>query len=469
MAEYGMIYDTSDIKKQLVNANRDYTGRKTWENLYSSVDLAKRQQLGELEQDYAKAISDAYAASYQSDVAIASSNLGQGYKQLALDETEIALQQAYDSYRQNYLQGVGEIEEASAEAKTNINAALTEQAEFTKQFANAPYEYLQYVFDKYAEGDDADNIFLTDEMWKRYTYTDETGETLLKSWEDIAAYGAYEEHADAFGNLQKEWTGLYDESGNLTIKGADFYDQMINQLAYEGSDLSFGKWLAETNEELYNWSQSYNPYDYTEAGTNVGSFKTLVGLTSTDEEYSFIERFGGISRNELDVMYSKFTDKANESVDTSGKNSKNTLSQYVSLTNELKTLTDNLGITESLENEMGMSFDDLAKYIFDLQSGTKSNKDMWLQGVGTSLMSTGSGMAGGLAASFNPAGAIIGGIAGLLTSTVTAAMQSKKTKRQNVELAKAGHKAYNDLVRELVAYSYSQQRQKQGEFYKRNK
>ena len=49
MSEYGMIYDTSSIKQQLKEANRDYIGRKTWENLYAGIDIAKKQQIGVLE------------------------------------------------------------------------------------------------------------------------------------------------------------------------------------------------------------------------------------------------------------------------------------------------------------------------------------------------------------------------------------------------------------------------------------
>ena len=68
-----MIYDTSSIKQQLKEANRDYIGRKTWENLYAGIDIAEKQQIGALKQDYAKAMSDAYATAYKN----AGSYLGQ--------------------------------------------------------------------------------------------------------------------------------------------------------------------------------------------------------------------------------------------------------------------------------------------------------------------------------------------------------------------------------------------------------
>ena len=52
MAEYGYVMPVSEYKKQLAEANRDYRGRKTWENLYGSIDLAKQQQIGQLTKDY---------------------------------------------------------------------------------------------------------------------------------------------------------------------------------------------------------------------------------------------------------------------------------------------------------------------------------------------------------------------------------------------------------------------------------
>ena len=83
MAKYGMIFDTSDIKSQLAQANRDYYGRKVWENLYGSIDYAKQKQLGKLQQDYSSAVNEAYASAHLANRNIAASNLGGGYKAAA--------------------------------------------------------------------------------------------------------------------------------------------------------------------------------------------------------------------------------------------------------------------------------------------------------------------------------------------------------------------------------------------------
>lgn len=500
MAQYGMIYDAASIKSQLAEANRDYYGRKTWEDLYGSIEYAKQKQIGQLEQDYSTAMAEAYASAYRANQGIAASNLGEGYKIAAMEETDLALEEAYNAYKQNYLSGVAEIETAAAQQTQTVTDALTEQAEYVRDFANTPYQYLQYVFEQYGEGEQSENIFYNEEMWKRYTkeVKDEqgnlTGERELKSWEELADYGAYEEITDEFGNVQKQWTGLYDEQGNLTVKGADFFDQMINQLAYEGRGISFGQWLSENNQELYDWSQSYNPYDYTEASSNAGSFKTMVGLTSTDEKYTFMERFGGLSKSEVDKMYSGFTSKLTELnskvTQSSGRDAKEITNEFTGLTAEIGKLTDQLGITADIESELGMSLDDLGKYLANNASNAVSNGDIWLQGILNTLASAGAGAATGAvigaktgtaagtvmlpalgtaagAGAGTASGAIIGAIVGLIVGVGTSINQSEQTKAQNRALTQASRDAYDDLVTTLITYSQNKQRQAQIDYYKK--
>lgn len=500
MPQYGMIYDTATIKSQLAEANRDYNGRKTWENLYGSIDYAKQKQIGQLEQDYSSALAEAYASAYRTNQDIAASNLGEGYKVAAMEETDLALEEAYNAYRQNYLSAVAEIETSAAQQTQMVTDALSEQAGYIKDFANAPYQYLQYLFERYGEGNQSENIFYNEELWKRYTneVKDEkgklTGERELKSWEEIVKYGAYEEITDEFGEVQKQWTGLYDDQGNLTIKGADFFDQMMNQLADEGRGISFGNWLAEYNPELYDWSQSYNPYDYTEAGSNEGSFKTMVGLTSTDEQYTFMERFGGLSKSEVDAMYSRFTSKLtelnNKINNSSGRNAKEITNDFIGLTAEIGKLTKQLGIAQDIEDEIGMSLDDLGKYLAANAANAVSNGDIWWDGIlntatvalegavagqvagmiiggtaGTAALPVAGTAAGAGIGKYG--GAIIGGILGLILGVGMNIDASERTKEQNRALEKASRDAYNDLVTTLISYSQYKQRQAQIDYYKK--
>lgn len=127
MPEYGAIFTTDNIKRQLVNMNRDYTGRKSWEKLYGDVGLSTTRQLNAISEDYSQAMSDAYAAAYTNKLSAASSNLGEGYKTAIENELDTALENAYDSYRANYLEAVADIESNAAAAESTIDEVLTKQ------------------------------------------------------------------------------------------------------------------------------------------------------------------------------------------------------------------------------------------------------------------------------------------------------------------------------------------------------
>lgn len=447
MTETGMIFDTNSIKKQLVEANRDYTGRKIWENLYGSVNLAEQQQLNALKQDYTKAVSDAYASAYESKQAVAASNIGEGYKLGAMSDIDATLEEAYNSYRNRYLSGVSDVEASAASANEAISEKLGEQAEYTRQLANIPYDYLTYLFNTYAEGNDEDNIFKTNPLWSKYTYTDENGDMQLRSWSDIK-----------LGNEQNNQEGMFDAYGNLTSVGSDFYDQMFNDLATKNSKFSFGNWLAENNSELFDWATANSPYAYTQGGTNLAAFKTLVGMKSTDEQYSFIERAGGLSHSQIDEMFSKFTDKA-ATLDERLKQgkSKDNIKEFEGMVSEIEAITDSLGITEQLENDIGTDLKTLAEQLSALANNAKGDWETALAAGGAGLVAGGSfvgvGAKTGLIATIP--GAIATAVLAALAFSATTISTVSQVKKQNKALEQQANQAYLDLVSKLVEYSHS--------------
>lgn len=489
-----MIFDTNTIKSQLNEANRDYMGRKTWENLYGSIDLAKQAQTSQLESDYASAISSAYASAYRNEADVLASNLGTGYKLDMISDIDKSLQEAYDSYRNNYLQGVSEIESNASEATANVTSALEQQTEYTKQFASKPYEYLQWLFDKYSEAEDKDNIFVNDKLWSRYTTVDpETNERQLKSWEDIANVGASEEYVDNLGMTQKEWSGMFDDQGNLTVKGAEFYDQMLNDFANRDPSLSFGNWLYNTDEELYNWAKSYDPYNYTEARTNLGSFQTMVGLTSKDQEYSFIERFGGLTENEMNNMYSEFTADINKLDKAKKGDDKAVIKSISNMTSQIEQLTERLGIKDDIEKQMNMTFSDLSERLANNVNKAKSKGEIWSNSITAGL--SGAIMGGGMGASAAKVGTklaanaaakgalsaplagataasstipVVGWIAAAIVAAASATYsgisKANEIKQTNKELKQKAKDEYTTLVANLVAYSRQKRRSAQQSF-----
>lgn len=462
-----MIFSTEDIKRQLAKYNKDYTGKYTWQNAFGQIDLSKQAQLSTAEYDYSKAMADAYYASYANSNSIRNSNLGQGYKDMAIAELDLALEQAYDSNRNAYVNAVTEIENAANAATAEIDSALTEQAEYVSRFASAPYEYLQWLFNKYSEGDLQNNIFLTNPLWARYTNASDPtvvsnivsgfDELKLKSWDELVH------------------TGLFDEQNNLTVEGADFYDQMLNYFDTTSPEkgYGFGQWLATNHDDLFKWSQQYNPYDATDVGTNLGSFKTLVGLTSADYDYSFIERFGGMSTEDIDNLYSGIISKVNDLntkiENSSGKKAVDTVSEFGAIFDEVKSLTDTLGITDAIENELGMSFDALAKYYSNAAATAKSTDKNFWNAVLTTAAFTGSSAAILGTGTSSWQGAIVGAVIGLIGGIGQSIQDNKNANISNAQLEKSTKESFDNLVHTLVAYSHSMQRQTQGDFYKKNK
>ena len=465
---YGPVYTSESLKQQLKNANRDYYGRKTWQDLYGNISLAEQQSLSALKEDYTSAIGEAYTSSLKNEQNILSSNLAEGYKTEALIANENALEEAFMSYKQNYLSNVAEIESNTAKANQQVTSALETEANYTKLMAEAPYQYLQYMYENYG-----DTELFNEQLWKRYLNEtpilnekgeqqyDEQGNPLydksLKSWEEIVNLGARDEKTG-------EWIGLFDASGNLTIKGQDFYDQMMNQMSYEGRNESFWSWLNKENEELYNWSQSYNPYDYTEQGSNIGSFRTMLGLTSTDEQYSFIERFGGLSEKEVNNMFSNFTNKVEEFSkfnDTwkAGKFTKN----VTDVVNEIKNLTTKLGIENDIGNEFG-GWDKLEKELEKLISQTKTSSEQGFKNIGYTL--GGGALLGGtsFARSGNLALTLASAISGAVVGTITAISETNTQEKLNKQSIEKSKELYLNLVNTLITYSQQKRKDKLNKF-----
>lgn len=334
MAEFGTIGTVEEIKKQLIENNKTYEGLKTWEEMFGSVSLMGKQAESAVTYDYAKAMSEAYASSLQADIDIMSSNLGQGYKQRELEENQLALEEAFKSYQQSYLENMQTVAESTAEAEANVNAQLETQSEYTQKLLNKPYEYLKYMYDTYKDNTELFNSTL----WKRYLNEDGSD---LKSWEEISST-------------------FYDADNNLTIKGAEFYDQMLNQIAsqqltYNENEVtknytSFYEWLRTNDSELAEWYISTNPYDYAPnmmgQSLQSSSFRTLIGEKSYDEAYSFAERFGGMNKKEIDDMFNEFLTTVN-----TGK--KDNIDNMISLIDNIEILAKDLGINDEFEKEFG--------------------------------------------------------------------------------------------------------------------
>lgn len=451
---------TNDVARQLYNLNRQYNGEQTWRKLYQDVSINSQLAQSQLSYDYGSAMNEAYLASLQQANAISGSNLGQGYKERLLEDNQAALEEAFNSYRANYQSNLATISQETATANQAITDELTEQAERTNLMSEKPYEYLQYLYNTYGEGDDKENIFLTEDNWRKYTYTDEDGETHLKTKEMLL-------HGDGSDDFQS----FYDKDGNITLAGADFYDQMLNEFGpiRVGKGLSFSEWLKENDTELFEWASSANAYDYSDKGTNFGSFKTLFGMTSTDETYAFIERFGGLSEQRLTAKFDNFAEKFNDikvKYSDSNGNFKGDKSQAYIEETEL-VVNDLINVAEELGLDVGgIDKDALLTSVQEAYNKNTTEGENWGAGlalVGTGIVSgaaSGAGVGSAAAGVGAVPGAIVGAIVGLAVGIVGAIASTTTRNDSNKNVMTELHNKYIEAVGQLTQYAITQREQK---------
>lgn len=505
MAQYGMVTDVQATKQELRNLNRDYNARRTWAGMETNLALSAQAANAKLGRDYSTAMSDAYNAARLQERSIKASGILGQQGDVLLQQNRAALEEAYNTYMSNLQSGQQSIAEQYAEGITAIDDALTQEAEYQTEYFEKHYDYLEYLYNQYGLGENTlfDNTlwskFLTDELdEKGKPVLDAKGNAVrrLKTKDELYAAGTFIE--DEEGN--KEWTGLFDDEGNLTIAGIDFIDQMQNANI---TGTSFGQYLAQTdidflmdqygytrseaekvaerNAELFEWSNTYNPYDYTPGdGTHKGTFKTMQGMLSTDYTYSFAERFGGLSSKEIDTLFSQFND-ARDAIDKKMSKAKD---KGYSITKEISTLIDSvhdmaeeLGIEADLA-ENGINWDELKAQAVAYHAGTKSGGEMtgkWFGLFGGSAVGgavTGLGIGAGAGTSAGPlgtviggsAGAIIGTIVGAIIGTVTGSIEVDKARKQNQAMAKGSQELFNELLASMSAYAANKKRQREIDF-----
>ena len=321
---YGYVTTAAQYKEDLKRENRDYEGRKTWDAMFSNIDLARQQQISSLQQDYSKAMGEAYASAYNNRTAVAASNIGQGYKLSAYDDIDAALEEAYDTYRANYEQNVSKVNQATNEIAASVDEALTNEAQNYKAVNDSLYPYLQDLWNKFDEGELKDNIFYNNQLWTRYTreQKDETTGEIIK---------------DAEGNIMRELMPfediqsiMYDSDGKITAKGREFIDQMLNDFATDEryNKYSFGAYLSKTNPELLDWLNSRDLYNFTAEGTKYGTYKDMIGPDISDNQYSFIERWGAMNKEEVDAFIEPLVEKWDKFENTALFNNVEEIDEY---------------------------------------------------------------------------------------------------------------------------------------------
>ena len=264
---YGSVFTTDVLKQQLKEANRTYDGRKTFEQLYGNIALAEQKALSSLQQDYSSAVSEAYLSSLGQEQNILSSNLGQGFKERELEENQLALQEAFNAYQQNYIADMQSIQETTAEATGIVTSRLESQADYAKQFYESAYEYLQYLSKNHS-----DSKLWENEYYSRFLNKDSS----LQSWNDIVLN-------------QKLFEGdVFSPEATITNYGTDFYKQILLDQTLQTDVPTYWNWLGTEKSDLFNWVTSTTPYSTEKVGnvvyspTNKDVLQKLLGISPDD-------------------------------------------------------------------------------------------------------------------------------------------------------------------------------------------
>lgn len=467
---------TSDQAKKFLQGMRNATGSRSFGSLYAANELAGMKAEQQVEQQYGEQIGQAYKSAMAQRSNILSSNLGTGYKDAMLGDTDQYLTKAYDQYMSKLSQS----KQAIASSVSKANEAVTEELdktaanvlELNKSYSPYSEYYMEWLKNNLSEEEYSEVVNSAD--WKNYMTADfgddaetkarydeltslEEAGTLspeqeaelkalrasyyrLKSEQELTTPAYVEEVDPETGETYKHWTSIVDDQGNLTEAGINYYDFLENYAATrKDAGPSWEQYLSETNPELLDWAKTYNPYL---AGTNdpfwAGTMRTAHGTMSNDYKYTFLERMGGLSSKQIDSVFGDINKLTNKSIDDINVNDvKGFISQY-------RKLAEQAGLEKVDWDALDKQADVYLQQIKDYEKEIKSAKiGAGIGGAAIALLVIGMAAAtiatGGGAAAVFGAAATAGG-AGGLTSAITNSVDA-------IEALEGDKKAQEDLLK----------------------
>ena len=243
------------VKPLLIDSNRDYMGRSTWQQAFGDVQLQADRAKQQVTGSYDNALADAYISSLQQGQQLLASSLGTGFKEAALKANERTLEDAFESYKANYLSQMQEIDTSAAQATSQIRQALDAQASNVAKYTGYAFDYLPYLYEK------DQSLFEKDPALARFVNRDENGAiTGLKSIDELQE-------------------GMFNKDGSMTEAGIDFLN-MVQNYGRTGNlgQNTFTQFLSEKDKGLLEWLSSADPYS---AGkTNRDTFNDIAGTNS---------------------------------------------------------------------------------------------------------------------------------------------------------------------------------------------
>lgn len=298
---YGINITASDMRNIIEQNDKQQTGIRSWRQLFGNASLGYEAQADALKTDYNKAIADAYAANFQQQNNLMGQGLNVGATQELIGMNRQDLLSAYSNYMRDYQNAQSEVAQTYQDEVGMIDTALNERAENFANLYNSAYQYLakELVGSTHLVTDPDTPLYY--ENKEEGTTTTEGGKGKeyagqAKKPEDIAIGQGLGWLVDPDSGQALPWeqlsTLLFDDSGALTQRGIQYFDQLMNMRpeGYTKADgtavKSFDAWLAEENPELRTWFASADPFNYTFKGTNAVTAAAYAGRESTDEAYN---------------------------------------------------------------------------------------------------------------------------------------------------------------------------------------
>lgn len=464
---YGRGLTRPGVADALRKTDDYYGSQSTWNMLENQADVDYATQNAALESDFKDYVYQAYgSAMQQKQIAENIGLVGQG--RVAYDKSvENAYQEAYDTYRYKLSEKQSENYQNYIKQMNQINEELYTRAENFATLGNTLYDYAEYMYKTYygnAESSfwnnpDAKRIFLTPDE-------NAPGQMRLRTKDELYNYNVYVDPETG----EEEVRSIYDEQGNLTGFGRDYFDILENfNYKNTGNETTFGSWLYENNKDLYDWAfEEQNLYDVSTGGRNVESWHELTGRDAMDYQYSVAEHFGSMSKGTIKSFFNDVSSKIDNVFSGSMKmGAKSAITSSKDIVSDLENLAVQLGIADDFEKQ-GFSFEKLSGSLDLLLDGVKDNGEMtgdwfgrwgqWIGGGAGAGMIVG-GIAGTVAggplmgvatgATVGAIGAIVGAIGGIIHASIDTSNQ----REQNEQFANQAKQQLKSAINQMVNYS----------------
>lgn len=328
----------SSVRSQLMEANKDYYGRNTWEQAFGQVRIAQDRAMSQLDKSYGDAMSQAYAASLQQQNAIQASGLGQGFKSALQSQNEASLDDAFKSYRESYLSSKAEVDSSTNEAIAQINSAIDEQANNVAAYTNAAFDYLPWLYENHKD------VFENDPALSRYLVY-ETNDDGTKT-----ATGVQDLRATMFS---------MDENGQpvLNDAGLDFFNFVQNYGATGNlGGKTFTDYLhnssSSSNKKILEWLSSPDPYS--SGKLNSDTVNEILGLDKNAGPYqltreSFTDDQWSNVTGDYEVSHKTLIDEYNKG-HKSEEDAKSFMGKQRTETEKLLSLAESLGVYDEVKD-----------------------------------------------------------------------------------------------------------------------